>query len=285
VRILSVAVVVLTAFVLRPDSAHAQLYATGPVTNGHHHLNVSDFDAHRRFWVDTLGGTPGTFATGTPIVMFPNALIFMRDQAPNGSSIGSNVDHFGFSVPDLRTVVDRLVAAGYPMLTAEHSPPGSEVVDDIRVVPGGGPVSGIAYVLGPDDIKVEVLEMRAQEMPIVSHHIHFFGSEGEQMRDWYMNVFAAQPAAGAGFVVATLPGLSLNFTTTDSAMAATPGRVIDHIGFEVEDLKAFLDDLAAKGIEPTVSYREIPEANLAIAFIADPWGTSIELTQGLDAIR
>ena len=272
---------------LAPTAARAQLYATGPVTNGHHHLNASDLDAHKRFWVDTLGGKAGTFATGTPIVMFPNALIFMRDQAPTAASIGSTVDHLGFSVPNLRETVDRLVAAGYRMVTAEGSPPGSEVVDNIRVVPGNGPVSGIAYVLGPDNIKVEVLEMRAQVMPIVSHHIHFFGDEAEEMRAWYVDVFGATAQQGAanGFVVATLPGLSMNFTPTDTATAGTTGRVIDHIGFEVEDLKAFIARLEAKGITLNVPYREIPAAGLAIAFITDPWGTYIELTQGLDEIR
>jgi hypothetical protein len=29
-------------------------------------------------------------------------------------------------------------------------------------------------------------------------------------------------------------------------------------------------------------YREIPAANLAIAFLTDPWGTYIELTQGIE---
>lgn len=54
-------------------------------------------------------------------------------------------------------VVDRLSAAGYQMVTAEQSPPGSEVVNGIRIVPGNGPVTGVAYVIGPDDVKVEVL--------------------------------------------------------------------------------------------------------------------------------
>jgi catechol 2,3-dioxygenase-like lactoylglutathione lyase family enzyme len=219
--------------------------------------------------------------------MFPNALIFMRDQAPTGGSIGTTVDHIGFSVPNLRTTIDRLVAAGYRMITAEGSPPGSEIVDNIRAVPGNGPVSGIAYALGPDDIKVEILEMKAQEMPIVSHHIHFFGNEAEEMRAWYVDVFgaAAQQGSANGFVVATLPGLSMNFTPTAMATVGTTGRVIDHIGFEVEDLKAFIAGLEAKGITLTVSYREIAAAGVAIAFITDPWGTSIELTEGLDGIH
>lgn len=286
-RITTASIVLAAAISIAPAAARAQLHATGPVVNGHHHLNVSDVAAHKRFWVDTLGGKAGTFGSGTPIAMFPDALVFMREQAPTGGSIGSTVDHVGFSVPNLRAVVDRLVAAGYEMVTAAQSPPGSEVVDGIRVIPGNGPVSGVAYVLGPDDVKVEVLETRAQDAPIVSHHIHFFGDEAEAMRAWYVEVFgaAAQPGAANGFVVATLPGLSMNFTDTEAATDGTAGRVIDHVGFEVDDLEAFVAGLEAKGIALDVPYREIPAAGLAIAFLTDPWGTYIELTEGLADIR
>lgn len=284
---ITTALMVLAAAIAIAPTADAQLYAAGPVVNGHYHLNASDIDAQKRFWIDTLGGKAGTFGTGTPIVLFPNALIFMRDQAPTAGSIGSTVDHFGFSVPNLRAVVDRLVAAGYEMVTADQSPPGAEVVDGIRIVGGNGPVSGVSYVLGPDDVKVEVLEMKAQAEPIVSHHVHFFGNEADAMRAWYVDVFGAeaQPGGANGFVVATLPGLNMNFTPTAEATAATSGRAIDHIGFEVDDLKSFLGGLEAKGITPDVSYREIPGAGVAIAFITDPWGTHIELTEGLDGIR
>jgi catechol 2,3-dioxygenase-like lactoylglutathione lyase family enzyme len=280
--------IVLTASALAaPTTALAQLYATGPVVNGHHHLNVSDVDEHLRFWVDTLGGKAGTFGNGAPIVLFPNALIFMRDQDPTGPTIGSTINHVGFSVPNLRATVDRLVAAGFEMITATQVPPGMEVKDNIGIVGGNGPVSAIAYVLGPDDVKVEILEMRAQDAPIVSHHIHFFGNEADKMRDWYIDVFGAtkRPGQNAGFIGADLPGLGLNFTATPVATAATDGRAIDHIGFEVEDLEAFIGKLEAKGITLDTPYREIPAAGIAIAFLTDPWGTKIELTQGLDKIR
>ena len=130
-RIFAALTMLATGAAALPNTTHAQLYATGPVVNGHHHLNASDIEEHLRFWVGMLGGTPGTFATGTQMILFPNALVFLRDQDANGSSIGSTVDHVGFSVTDLRALVDKLEAAGYENLTAEHSPPGSEVVDNI----------------------------------------------------------------------------------------------------------------------------------------------------------
>jgi len=270
-----------------PQAGFAQLIATGPVTNGHHHFNASDVDEHMRFWVDTLGGRAGTFANGSPIAIFPNALIFMRDQAPTAGMIGSAVNHVAFSVPELRPVVDRVVAAGFTMITESEAPAGVEVVNDIGVVGGDGPVTGIAYVEGPDGIKIEVLERPAQSEPIASDHIHFFGEDAEAMRAWYVDIFgaAARPGSVNGIIGADLPGLGLSYTANAPGMSPTPGRVLDHIGFEIDGLEAFTQELEAKGIELDVPYREVEALGLAIAFVTDPWGTSIELTEGLDEIR
>lgn len=286
-RTTSLSIALTAALLIAPTTVLAQLLATGPVVNGHHHLNVTDVDEHLRFWVDTLGGRPGTFGSGTQIVLFPDALVFLRDQDPTGPSIGSTVNHVGFSVQNLRETVDRLVEAGYEMVTDTQAPPGVQVVDDIGIMGANRPVSGIAYVIGPDDIKVEVLEMRAQDVPIASHHIHFFGENSEEMRDWYMDVFGAteRSVQTAGIIGADLPGLGLNFTSTAEPMAGTAGRVIDHIGFEVENLQAFIAELEAKGITLDRPYREIPAAGVAIAFLTDPWGTYVELTEGLDGVR
>jgi catechol 2,3-dioxygenase-like lactoylglutathione lyase family enzyme len=270
-----------------PVLASAQLIATGPVTNGHYHFNAGDIDEHMRFWVDTLGGTAGTFANGAPIVVFPNAIIFMRDQAPEGGMIGSSVNHVAFAVRDLRALVDKVEAAGFAMITESQAPAGVEVVDDIGVVPGDGPVTGIAYVAGPEGIKVEVLERPALDVPIASDHIHFFGEDAEAMRAWYVDVFGAtlRPGMVNGIISADLPGLGLSFTGGQPGMSGTTGRVLDHIGFEIDGLEAFTQRLQVRGIELDVPYRHVDAWGLSIAFITDPWGTSIELTEGLDEVR
>ena len=286
-RAISLPILAVLSALVAPGAALAQLIATGPVTNGHHHFNAGDIDEHMRFWVDTLGGKAGTFANGSPIVLFPNALIFMRDQAPDGGMIGSTVNHVAFSVHDLRGTVDRIKAAGYPMITESEAPAGVEVVDDIGIVGGDGPVTGIAYVLGPDGIKVEILETPAQEAPIASHHIHFFGEDAEAMRAWYVDTFGAVPREGSvnGIIGADLPGLGLSFTGGVSGVDGTEGRVLDHIGFEIDGLEAFTRELEARGIALDVPYRKVDALGLAIAFVTDPWGTSIELTEGLDEVR
>ena len=77
-RIFTITVVLAAYSSFNAPAVKAQLSAMGPVVNGHHHLNVSDVDAHLHFWVETLGGEPGTFGSGTQIVLFPDALVFLR---------------------------------------------------------------------------------------------------------------------------------------------------------------------------------------------------------------
>jgi hypothetical protein len=151
----------------------------------------------------------------------------------------------------------------------------------------GSPITGIAYVLAPDDLKVEVLEVKSQTVPVVSHHLHFAGPQKE-MQAWYMKTFGAveRPAGNpTAFVTAGLPGLAMNFTPEAKTMAGTTGRALDHIGFEVKGLQEFTKKLEAQGIKLNVPYREVPALGIAIAFITDPWGTYIELTEGLDKVK
>src|SRR6185369_11886780 len=95
------ALVVLLA--LAPVAASAQLLAAkdGPIVYGHHHLNTSNTEAARKFWIDALGGVLVKFGTNnTEIIKFPNALMFMREAnkpAPSGGSKGTTVDHIAFS--------------------------------------------------------------------------------------------------------------------------------------------------------------------------------------------
>src|SRR5256885_16750656 len=94
----------LTILLFVPAVADAQILATGPVVYGHHHLNTTNMDAQKKFFVDTLGGSVLKIGSGDrqqEIIQFPNVLIFFRPmQAPTGGSIGSTVNHIGFSVPD-----------------------------------------------------------------------------------------------------------------------------------------------------------------------------------------
>lgn len=275
---------------LSASTASAQLLAAkdAPVAYGHHHVNATSLDEHKKFWADTLGGTVVKIGTNNlEVIRIPNVLVFMRAQAAKGSTKGSVHDHIGFSVPNIRATLDKVKANGYRIATQAESLPGQKVNGDV-VELGAGPVSALAYIFGPDDTKVELLEMKAQPEPIKLHHVHFMGTQATQteMRDWYIKVFGAVAAQGTpNFLTATLPGVGLNFSISPNTPVPTTGRALDHIGFEVKNLQAFLTKLEGMGIKPTVSYRKIDALNIAIAFVVDPWGTNIELTEGLDKVQ
>jgi catechol 2,3-dioxygenase-like lactoylglutathione lyase family enzyme len=275
---------VVLCFVVAPSTSRAQLLAAkdAPVAYGHHHLNATNVAADVRFFADTLGGTPITVA-GRQIVKFPNVLVFIREQKPTGGSKGSSVDHIGFSVPSLRATVDKVKANGYRMVTKEEAGAPWVVTDDIARQEGRD--VAIAFAMGPDDLKVELVEARNQQTPIALHHVHFAGPDNTAMQEWYAKVFGARPGnPGGTFRSATLPGVSLNFNQAPAAVAGTQGRVVDHIGFEIDHLADFLKRLESMGIKAT-NVRDVPDLGVSIGFITDPWGSYIELTEGLEKIQ
>ena len=287
-RLLVFALLVLSLItVARPAPAQLLVAKDGPVVYGHHHLNTTNMDAQKKFFVDSLGGTVVKFgANQQEIVKFPNVLIFFRPmQAPTGGSIGTTVNHIGFSVPDLRPVIAKIKANGFKMITRTEVAATQEVKDDIAAL---NPNTSIAFALGPDEVKVELVQVKTQTAPIQLHHIHFFGQQNVEMEAWYVKTFGAKarPAnPGSAFVTADLPGVALNFTPSPTPVVGTQGRSIDHIGFEIKNLEAFTKKLEADGIKLERPYTKVAGSNLALAFIKDPWGTYIELNEGLDQIQ
>ena len=59
---------------------------------------------------------------------------------------------------------------------------------------------------------------------------------------------------------------------------------MDSIGFDVPNLKAYVDRIAANGVKFDVPYGRDPELGLMSATLTDPWGATIQLTEGLNNI-
>ena len=270
------------------NDVSAQLTAAkdASIVYGHHHLNTTNVDAQKKFFVDTLGGAAIKVGTNNlEIVKFPNVLIFFRTvKEPPGGTRGTVVNHIGFSVPNLRSMVDKLKAAGYTMITSTEATPDRPVKDDIAGPPPSGG-SSIAFVQAPDDIKVELVEVASQSTPIALHHVHFFNPANTDMQAWYVKTFGATARQGGAFPAALLPGVALNFSSSPTPVVGTQGRAVDHIGFEVKNLENFAKKLEASGIKLSTPYRSVPALGISIAFFTDPWGTYIELTEGLDKIQ
>lgn len=264
----------LTAF---PASAQLTAAAEGPVAMGHYHLNVSDVEAHRHFWGDLLGGEAISFGK-TPVYKFPNVLVFLKEAPPTAGSIGSGVNHIGFQVPSVKKLLPKLKKAGVEVVT-QREVIGGRAKEDIFHSPSQD--IDLAFVMGPDDIKVELLDNGGDSTPIAHHHIHFAHPDIKAAQKWYAEMFGATPLERGPFQTADLPGVNLTFSPQDDP-APTKGRVLDHIGFEVDGLEALCKKLEAAGVKFDMPYRNLEKMGLEIAFFTDPWGVYIELTEGLD---
>ena len=279
--------------------AFAQLvsHADAPIRIGHYHLNVTSVEAHKKFWAGTLGGKAMKFG-GIDVIEFPDAFIFLgvnktTAQKPAGPTRGTAFDHIGFAVPNVPAMAMKLAAAGYQETTGREPKPG----EPPPAASGTSSVYGrFAYFLGPDGVKIELVTSDQKDAPpIVAHHIHFINKQYVEMQQWYMKAFNAtlRPGQTDFFIGADLPGVgySLNFFRWEGDQSIThvptAGRVVDHVGFEVKNLDAFCKALEVKGIKAVRPYKKRDAAmnNIATATIVDPWGVSIELTEGLDRIN
>jgi catechol 2,3-dioxygenase-like lactoylglutathione lyase family enzyme len=271
-------------------------HADAPVRIGHYPLNVTSIEAHKKFWAGTLGGKAIKFGS-IDVIEFPDAFIFLHVQKPTGPTRGTAFDHIGFAVPNVPAMAAKLAAAGYQETTGrEPKPVDKNAGEPPPAASGTSAVYGrFAYFLGPDGAKIELVTSDQKDTaPIVAHHIHFINKQYVEMQQWYMKAFNAtlRPGQTDFFIGADLPGVgySLNFFRWEGDQTIThvptAGRVVDHVGFEVKNLDAFCKALEAKGIKLIRPYKKRDAAmnNIATATIVDPWGVSIELTEGLDKI-
>ena len=252
------------------------------VAMGHLHYRVRDVEANARFWVD-LGGEL-TSSGSTTIVKFPDVLVFLTAGESSGGAEGSVVNHVAFRVQSL----DTIKASGFEFERGES-------------------FSGVTSVFTPEGERIELFDESATNLmfmvedgfndrvarrhnqsiavPIIAHHIHLYLPEGaeSEAQDWYVTRFGGVPGMRWRYKATDLPGINLNFSTASEATAPTKGRMLDHIGFEVLNLEAFCRELEAKGIVFDVPYSRGADG-IGTAFLTDPWGTYIELTEGLNGL-
>jgi catechol 2,3-dioxygenase-like lactoylglutathione lyase family enzyme len=262
----TIAAALFAVFLASPVHAQLAPFNAAGMTYGHVHLNVSDIELHKKLWSEQFGGVVVEKGPLTA-VKFPGMLIALTRRAPTAGSQGAVMDHFGFKVKDLAAHLARWRAAGYEV---QREFTGSEGFPN-------------AYLIGPDGVRIELQEDKTQTEDVMGYHVHFITPDYVKLMDWYVQTFGAVPfKRGTIATTANVPGMNLSFQDAPEATAPTRGRAIDHIGFEFKDLAAFCKQLEAKGIKFDVPYRDVPAIGLKIAYITDPDGTYIELTQGYD---
>jgi len=244
--------------------AFAQLAAPNEagVSVGHVHLTVPDPDAQIKVWVDVLGATASKDGP-LNLLKLPGIFIIVTKAPATEGSDGSTANHIGFLVKDYAALKAKLAAANIP------------TVFDIEK-------NKQIMVTFPDQVRVEFNEDASIAAPVVFHHIHLMTTDPAALQAWYVKTFAAEATTRRNLPAAKLPGGEVDFLKAKEAPAPTKGRTLDHIGFEIKDLDSFAKKLDADGIKFDMPVRDVPAIGLKIAFIIDPVGTRIELTQGLE---
>jgi catechol 2,3-dioxygenase-like lactoylglutathione lyase family enzyme len=251
--------------------AHAQLGERNQlgVRMGHVHVLARDVETQKRFWTEMIGGTL-VHNGALDMIEFPGVYVVLTAAQDPPAPAGAIVDHFGFMVKDFAAALARWKAAGIELEPLENP---NEV-----------------YVRGPDGIRVEVYGEPALAGTISVTHVHLYPDDVPAIKAWYVKMFGANPSRRACiacisrprmYETADIAAVNLTLTPSDQARAPTRGRTIDHIGFDVEDLDAFVRTLAAKGVSLEGPVQRIPGTSVKSAFLTDPWGTRIELTEGL----
>lgn len=192
------------------------------------------------------------------MVKVPGALLYINQakaNAPGGGTEGSSVDFLGFKVKDLKAALSRIEPLGYKLMSGSNSRQG--------------------FVLGPDGVKVHLTEDSKLATAIEAEEVHMVAPKAA--KEWYEKYFGLD-----------IGGAHLTFTESKANMAPTRGRALGTLGIEVRDLKATVAALKDSGATGLTDIRDggknFPDP-FAVAVFTDPWGTTVELSQGLTNVK
>jgi catechol 2,3-dioxygenase-like lactoylglutathione lyase family enzyme len=225
---------------------------------GHIHINSADPEKTIAFWTDLIGASTWSRDSLNGVSTL-GVLILIARNPPSGPSAGSAVDHIGFKVPDLQPFIGKLAKTNYK----SFQPAGDRLMID-----------------GPDGVRIELAEDSSMYAPLQFDHIHFYTTRPNDVQAWYAKLFGARPGGEDQPNALLIAGAVLSVAHADS-VSPTAGRAIDHIAFEIKDLESFCKKLAADGIKFDSPYQVLPQLRISAAFLTDPSGARIELTEGL----
>jgi len=247
----------------------AQLPApnTDGVSAGHHIFRAKDVEVANKFWV-TLGGEPAALAQ-IKLMKFPGVLLFISaprgaNPAPSlGGNHGTTVEFITFKVKDLKASMAKWKEAGIE-----------------AKVEGGA-----ATIVGPDDVQIRVTEDKTLTSPIVSDGLVMNVANAEEVSGWYAKWFGAKITKSGKDTVGEIPGARIVFRVTKDPITPMKGHSFGLLGFEVKDVQDFAKRYQEAGGKLDGQIATSATAHLSVVQLTDPWGTSIEVSQGLNAVK
>ena len=247
------------------------------VSAGHHIFRTKDVEAANKFWM-ALGGEPSALAN-IKLMKFPGVLLYIsapRGTAPAAAAVsaptapipgnhGTTVEFITFKVKDLKESLAKWKAAG---------------IEPIKKSKG-------VTLLGPDDVQIRITEDKKLTVPIVSDGVVMNAANVAEVSAWYAKWFGAKLSKSGSDTIGDIPGARIVFQETKDPIAPTKGHSLNLLGFEVKDLQAFVKKYQDAGgkFDGTGTIATSAAANLSVIQLTDPWGTSIEVSQGLAAVK
>lgn len=222
------------------------------VTLTHIHVNSADPETAIKFWSGVLGTSTYSQGDQNGVSMLGAVILFSKG-AVSGPSEGSSILHIGLHVPDVQKFAEKLATTSYKGKT-QSSPTGDTLL-----------------IEGPDGVQIELAENSDMYTSLEFGHLHLQGPKPADMQAWYTKNLGARPGEELS---SRLGGAAVVFSEAAS-VAPTKGRAVDHISVETRDIAALTKTLAVAG----VALEPVAGAKVPTAFLADPWGTRIEVTE------
>jgi catechol 2,3-dioxygenase-like lactoylglutathione lyase family enzyme len=266
------------------------LYAADAPPHFHHlHLNSTDPAKAIEFYTKTFDCEKGRFAGTMDAVWAQKSwLLFTKVAAAPPADIVSSIWHFGWGAEDMPDAYRRQLAKGTPFAT-----PITELF----------PKFWYAYVDGPDRAIIELNTSSNHNFG----HLHLLSEDAVSAGEWYRKHFGAAwksgkpPAREPRFIrdVQVGPNASLMMDNVNiiifpieyarqtmpewkgrTAFESPKGRVVDHVGFSVENLAGSLEKLRNEGVAVTAEIKSAAGGKFKFAFIEGPDRIRIELVEG-----
>ena len=128
-------------------------------------------------------------------------------------------------------------------------------------------------------------ERSSRPIPITLHHVHFFNPKNAEMQAWYVKTFGAKPRAGRRLPVGRSAGRRAELLAVARSGRRHAGTRARSHRLRGEEPRGVLQEARSRRHQAGPSRtRKVPALGIAIAFFTDPWGTYIELTEGLDKV-
>ena len=239
------------------------------------HLIVTNPEEHKKLWVDMLGAQV-TSSGSLELLKLPGLFITLEKGEPSGPSNGSSVNHVGLWIKDYDAVKAKVTAARLTIISDNYK------AAECASAPGT-PACQMTIAF-PDGVGVEFTEDKQLTGTAASHHIHMQTTDPQGLRAWYAKTLGATEGLRRGTIMAAMfERGEVDFNKAAAAQAPTKGRAIDHFGLEVKGLEALYKKLEAEGVKVDTAVHTKPGTKIKSAFITDPVGARIELTEGLAA--